>query len=122
MTEYELARALGWARVVSGTAFMLAPAKSSKLWMGRDVDSVYTRMAGRSLGARDLALGMGLLTGLRRNTPVRGWLEAGMLSDAIDGFNALRGMRRLPKVRSLAILGAAVGSVAVSRNLVDALD
>ena len=101
---------------------MLAPAKSSKLWMGRDVDSVYTRMAGRSLGARDLALGMGLLTGLRRNTPVRGWLEAGMLSDAIDGFNALRGMRRLPKVRSLAILGAAVGSVAVSRNLVDALD
>lgn len=122
MEDRELATLLGWTRVGAGIAFTLAPAKASKLWMGQNVDSVYTRMAGRSLGARDLALGIGLLQAIRRGTPARGWLEAGVLADAVDALGSARGLRRLPKIRHLLFLGAGAGAVVAGRRLVGSAD
>ncbi|MDQ3767369.1 MAG: hypothetical protein M3346_08500 [Actinomycetota bacterium] len=122
MEDRDLATLLGWTRVGVGVAFVLAPAKTSKLWMGRNVDSVYTRMAGRALGARDLALGMGLLTAIRRGSPARGWLEAGVLADSVDTFNDTVGLRRLPKVRSLLFIAAGAGSVVAGRRLTGSSD
>ena len=105
------ARAMAWARIATGVAFTVAPAKSSKLWMGHDVDSVYTRMAGRSVGARDLAIGGGQLAALNRDESVVGWLQAGALSDGIDAFSALVGVKRLSAPRNLLILALAGASV-----------
>ena len=120
MEDRELATLLGWTRIAAGTAFTLAPAKMSKVWMGQNVDSLYTRMAGRSLGARDLALGFGLLTAMRRGAPARGWLEAGILADAVDTLGSAKGLRRLPTVRHLLFLGAGAGAVVAGRRLVAA--
>ncbi|MDQ3784996.1 MAG: hypothetical protein M3360_09000 [Actinomycetota bacterium] len=122
MEDRDLATLLGWTRVGVGAAFLFAPAKTSKLWMGQNVDSVYTRMAGRTLGARDMALGVGLLTAMRRGSPARGWLEAGVLADSVDTFNAGVGLRRLPKIRSLLFVAAAAGSVAAGRRLTSSGD
>ncbi|MBA2272620.1 MAG: hypothetical protein H0W21_01775 [Actinobacteria bacterium] len=117
MEDRELATLLGWTRIGVGAAFVMAPAKTSKLWMGENVDSVFTRMAGRTLGARDLALGVGLLTAIRRDSPARGWLEAGVLADSVDTFSATVGLRRLPKIRSLLFIAAGAGSVVAGRRL-----
>lgn len=117
MEDRDLATLFGWTRVGVGAAFVLAPAKMGKLWMGQNVDSVYTRKAGRALGARDLALGVGLLTAIRRGSPARGWLEAGVLTDSVDTFNDAVGLRRLPKFRSLLFIAAGAGSVVAGRRL-----
>lgn len=122
MEDRDLATLLGWTRTGIGVAFTVAPAKMSKLWMGQNVDSVYTRMAGRALGARDLAIGIGLLTAMQRGDPARGWLEAGVLADSVDTFTALSGMRRLPKIRSLFYVASGVGAVALGRQLTSSGD
>jgi hypothetical protein len=122
MDELDFARRTAWARIVFGTAFVLAPAKISKAWMGHDVDSVYTRMAGRSLGARDLAIGIGLLSALNRGAPVGGWLQAGALSDGVDAFSALVGVKRLSTARSLFFLGTAGASAYLGLKAANSLD
>jgi hypothetical protein len=38
----------------------------------------------RMVGARDLGLGLGALIALRRDAPVRGWLEVFVLVDGVD--------------------------------------
>jgi hypothetical protein len=38
----------------------------------------------RMLGGRDVALGLGTVIALDRGKPVRGWLEASALADALD--------------------------------------
>ncbi|MDQ3531721.1 MAG: hypothetical protein M3456_05020 [Actinomycetota bacterium] len=118
MEDRDLATLLGWTRTGIGVAFTVAPAKMSKLWMGQNVDSLYTRMAGRALGARDLAIGIGLLTAMQRGDPARGWLEAGVLADSVDTFVGANGLRRLPKIRSLFYVASGVGAVALGRRLV----
>ncbi len=122
MDEKDITRLMGWLRVATGTAFTLAPAKTSRMWVGRDVDSVYTRMAARGLGARDLALGIGLLTAMQRGASVRGWLEAGALSDGIDAFNSVVGMRRLSKFRMLLLATAGGYSAYLGRSLASDAD
>jgi len=122
MDEKDITRLMGWLRVATGTAFTLAPAKTSRMWVGRDVDSVYTRMAARGLGARDLALGIGLLTAMQRGASVRGWLEAGALSDGIDAFNSIVGMRRLSKFRMLLLATAGGYSAYLGRSLASDAD
>ena len=122
MEDRDLANLLGWTRIGAGLAFTLAPAKMSKLWMGQNVDSVYTRMAGRSLGARDLALGIGLVTAMRRGVPARGWLEAGILADSIDALASANGLRRLPKVRHMLFAASGAGAVVAGRRLISSSD
>ncbi|MBA2425695.1 MAG: hypothetical protein H0V60_01280 [Actinobacteria bacterium] len=122
MDEKDITRLMGWLRVATGTAFTLAPAKTSRMWVGRDVDSVYTRMAARGLGARDLALGIGLLTAMQRGASVRGWLEAGALSDGIDAFNSVVGMRRLSKFRMLLLATAGGYSAYLGSSLASDAD
>jgi hypothetical protein len=44
---------------------------------------------------------MGTLFALSHGGPVRGWVEAGMLSDGADALNGLVAMPNAPKVRSI---------------------
>ena len=57
--------------------------------MGRDSRRPATQVAIRALGARDLAIGLGIAIALDRGAPVRGWLEGAALSDAIDTVASL---------------------------------
>jgi hypothetical protein len=41
------------------------------------------------LGGRDIALGLGPVIAIDRGAPVRGWLEAAVLSDTVDLVGAL---------------------------------
>jgi hypothetical protein len=122
LSDEEIARLFGWARVSFGVLAFVAPRWAAKVWTGEDISGTTAVMGLRSLGVRDAALGLGLLIALKRQAPVRGWLEAGALSDAGDMLNTLMSRRGLPASRSVAGLVASGGAVALGRRLADALD
>jgi hypothetical protein len=99
--EKEIARGISMVRCAAGAMMMMAPRRTARGWTGIDNDTVPTRMAMRGLGARDLAIGMGTLFALSHGGPVRGWVEAGMLSDGADALNGLVAMPNAPKIRSI---------------------
>jgi GT2 family glycosyltransferase len=67
------------------------------LWLGRAAARARTvRVALRAAGARDLGLGLGLKASLDREARVRGWLEAGLLADAVDPAATVAAGRDLP--------------------------
>jgi hypothetical protein len=122
LTDEEIAKLFGWTRLSFGAIAFLAPRWAAKVWTGEDITGTTAVMGLRSLGVRDAALGLGLLIALKRQAPVRGWLEAGALSDAGDLLNTLMSRRGLPGSRSLLGVASAGGAVALGRRLVNALD
>ncbi len=100
-------------RIVAGSLYLAFPRVLVRAWIGTDdrrIDAL-----GRAIGARDLALGLGALSALRRNTPARGWFEAALLADAADAVATLLVFRDLPRLRRWLILGAAVTGAATSQ-------
>jgi hypothetical protein len=122
LTDEEIARLFGLARVSLGVMAFVAPRWAARVWTGEDITGTTAVMGLRSLGARDAALGLGLLIALKRGGPVRGWLEAGALSDAGDALNTLMSRHGLPKTRSLLGLATSGGGVFLGRRLAETLD
>ena len=100
---YDQLRVMGLVRVALGAVLILLPRLSLRFWMG-DEESGSSRLkaAARSLGARDLAIGIGQLTALDTGTPVRPWVEAAVMSDAADSANAFLFMKDVPPLLRLA--------------------
>jgi hypothetical protein len=97
--------------------FTLVPKLALRAWPGRGAgDDATARFLARSTGGRDLAIGLGTLLAIQRDAPVRGWLEAGMLADAVDALAILVAFRSMPKLKALFALGSAVGSILTSRR------
>ena len=73
------------------------------------------------LGGRDVALGLGVVIALDCGAPVRGWLEAGALSDGIDLVACLLARDEIPRTALLANVllagGAALVGISLSRQL-----
>ena len=108
----EQARMLGIGRAAVGGLMILAPATSMRVWLGEGRNSPGARLATRALGAREVALGAGLMLAADKGTPIRGWLEAGVLCDAADTFLTLTSYKKLPRLgRTLVLLVAAGAAV-----------
>jgi len=105
-------------RIGVGAGFLLAPGLCLRVSLGAVEVGPVTRMLARSVGARDIALGLGALLALRHQAPLRGWLEAGTLADAGDALTTALAFRHLGRGRAaLAVLSAA-SSVGLGRRLV----
>jgi hypothetical protein len=117
--DFALAHARG--RMLVGAAFVLAPGLAGRLWIGRDAARRPVTVLARAFGVRDLALGLGVVIALDRGAPVRGWIEGGVLSDAVDVAATLLAGDSIPAdVRRGAVAlgtGSAVLGVALSRAL-----
>lgn len=117
-----MVRAIAYGRVGLGTTFLVAPRLAMRLWPGPIAgatptsDAVASLLA-RSVGGRDLALALGTLLALHHETPLQGWLEAGVLADATDAVAIVLALGHLPKGRALAMLGCAVGAAVVGHRL-----
>jgi hypothetical protein len=122
MEDRELARMLGFGRMVIGATMVLAPRKAARGYMGDELASFSTHMAVRGMGARDIALGMGLLVALDNDGDVPRWLEAGALADAGDFLSALANFRELPALRRLAWLATAGSATFLGLKLAGSLD
>ena len=117
-----LTRGIAWARIGLGVLFTLVPGLALRAWPGREkAGGAGAKMLARSVGVRDLALGMGALLALQHDAPLRGWVEAGALADAGDAVAITLALPRLPRVRSLLALGSAVGAAAAGRLIVTRL-
>jgi hypothetical protein len=119
------ALAVAAGRVAIGLSALARPSVPSRPWVGAASDDLAVRVFGRALGARDIALGLGALTALRRTAAEPGsastWVAAGALSDALDVVATVSSWRELPRTgRWLIVLSAgasalvgAAGSLAV---------
>ena len=121
MEPRDLALAHARGRMLVGAAFVLAPSLAGRLWIGGDAAQRSVKVLARAFGVRDLALGLGVVIALDRGAPVRGWIEGGILSDAVDVCATLLAGDSIPSdVRSGALaLGAssAVLGAVLSRRL-----
>jgi hypothetical protein len=109
-------------RIAVGLAFVLAPGLAGRLWVGRDASRPGARVLGRAFGARDLALGLGVVIALDRGAPVRGWLEASAMADAADFTAGLADAGALPPRLRPGLLALGAGSAALAAWLARALD
>lgn len=122
MEERELARVLGLGRTVLGITMVLAPRKAARGFTGEEDPGFTASMALRGLGARDIALGTGLLVALEEDRDVARWLEAGALADAGDLLATLSNFRELPTWRRLMWLLTAGSATFLGIKLAGALD
>jgi hypothetical protein len=122
MQPRDLAIAQARGRIAVGLAFLVAPALAGRLWVGDDARPAGARVLGRAFGARDLALGLGVVIALDRGAPVRGWLEASALADASDFTAGLLGADALPRGLRPGVLALGAGSAALAGWLSRELD
>ena len=105
-----------------GAAFVLAPGLAARGWIGDDARRRSVKVITRGLGVRDAAIGLGIAVALDRGKPVRGWLEAAAVSDAVDLGATLLARGAIPG-RGRVLVGAlAAGSAALCTWLARALD
>jgi hypothetical protein len=105
-----LARTNGIGRAVIGATLIAAPALVASRWVGDDQLSDGAKLLARSLGARDLALGLGVLLAMKEDAPARGWLEGAALADLVDAAATLLYWKKLPPMGRTATLAIAASS------------
>jgi len=115
-----LALAVAGMRVTLGLVAMVAPDLALRPWVGRAAGPE-RRVLARALGARDIALGLGALVAARRRAPLRGWVEAGSLSDTGDVLATLLAFGTLPRAGRILVLGASAGAAAAGAVAAPAL-
>ena len=119
----QLAEAIAWGRIGIGVAALVAPTVPLRPWVGRDFAwQPRAKLLARSLGARDLALGIGVLLALRHDAPVRGWVEGAGLADAGDVAATLLSFGTLPKGGRWLVLLSAAGAAAAARLAAPSVD
>jgi hypothetical protein len=116
-----LAQGFALGRAALGAAALVAPGPVSRGFGLGEGDGA--RLAGRYLGGRDLATGIGMVLADRHGS-ARGWFEAAALIDFIDGaVTATAGIRgSMPRARAALVTLVCVGSGAVALYLARTAD
>jgi len=122
MDPRTLASAQALGRVGMGAALTLAPGRVGRVWIGRAGARPGARVLTTAVGARDVALGLGLAAALRSGREPGPWLSAAALSDAADLVATLRARGSIPAPAALGVGALAGGSVALGLYLRRALD
>jgi len=108
--ERDLAKTNGYGRIALGAGLALAPGLAGRSWVGGDASSTGAKVFASALGARDVALGLGVVLALKNDAPARGWLEGAALADVVDfAATALAGSA-IPKASRWGIMALAAGS------------
>lgn len=108
-------------RIGIGAVAVLVPRLVLRPWLGKGNNTPATRMLMRMVGARDIALGMGVVFALNHDAPVRGWLEAATVADSGDFVATLLAFRHLPRLTAIASALTSIGGAAYGRRLVSEL-
>ena len=119
----QLAEAVAWGRIGIGITALVAPTLPLRPWVGRDFAwQPRAKLLARSLGARDLALGIGVILALRHDAPVRGWVEGSGVADTGDALATLLAFGKLPKSGRWMVLLSAAGAAAAARLAAPVVD
>lgn len=110
-------------RAALGVVAFVAPSLPARPWVGHgEALRPAVRLFARTLGARDLALGLGALLALRHGGHVRGWVEAGGLADTGDAVATLVAFRDLPRRTRWLVLASTAGAAAAAGLLAPYVD
>jgi len=109
-------------RIAVGASFVVFPALAGRMWIGSDASRRPVKVLARAFGARDLAIGLGVVIALDRGTPVRGWIEAGALSDAIDTCASVLAGGSIPAWLRLPAIAIGATSTAAGAQLAPEFD
>ena len=110
-----IAQALGAGRAGLGAALLLTPDLVTPRWVGDGGTTDAGRVLARGLGARDIVIGAGSMTG------ARGWVLAGLGADLADlcASGTASGIPRNGRLGTVALAG---GSALLGAWLARALD
>lgn len=90
-------------------------------WIGEDAKRPTSALTFRSIGARDMALALGTLAAQRSGNPLKPWLLAATLADAVDLAATFAAGAAVPKAGKAAIAllagGAVVQQLALTRSV-----
>jgi hypothetical protein len=111
-----------YGRMAVGAAFVLFPGLAGRMWIAGDAARRPVKVLARAFGARDLAIGLGVVIALDRGAPVRGWIEAGVLSDAVDTCASLLAGDSIPPAIRWPCVALGAGSAAAGAALAPAVD
>jgi hypothetical protein len=120
MRPSTLAIGFGAGRALVGVALLAVPAPIARSWVGAD-DTPATVLA-RSLGARDLVIGAGLVLAAARDGDATRWLAGGVLADSVDGIFTLAAGDDIPRNGRVATTALAAGSALFGAWLAHAID
>jgi hypothetical protein len=121
-TSRQATMALAAARIAYGAALALAPARTTRAWLGGDVEQAGTKVALRALGAREIVLHSGALAAAAGGRPVRPWLAASIGGDCADVAATFAGRAGLPDGAAVKTLVVAGASAALTAAALAALD
>jgi hypothetical protein len=113
MDARTLARLHGAARLAVGAAYVAAPGLAARAWIGADGDRASVGVLARAFGARDGAIGLGVLRAVGAGYGARPWVRAGVLADAADLVATLRARDALPAHQVAGVAVIAACSVAI---------
>jgi hypothetical protein len=105
-----------------GAALALAPARTSRNWLGADGERPAAGVALRALGAREIVLHAGAAAAAVTGAPVRPWLMASIGGDCSDVLATYAARANVPDGAPLKTLAVAGGSAALSASVLAALD
>jgi hypothetical protein len=118
-----LAYLIALGRVAIGTVAVVAPTVVARPWIGAASEGTANRLLARTMGGRDLALGIGALRALHRSDQeARPWLAAGGLADGVDAVVTMAAFGTLPRRSRWGILALTTGAALLSTRLAAALD
>ena len=118
-----LAQSVAFGRIGIGCTALVAPTLMTRPWIGPAAESPKARLLARTMGGRDLALGIGTLRALSVNdAEARPWVALAGMADAVDAAVTIFAFRRLPKLTRWAILASTVGAAVVSFRVAVALE
>jgi hypothetical protein len=118
----DLARLQAFGRIAVGAALTVAPAPSGSAWIGRLGRRPGATVLTTGLGARDLAIGAGIASALRRGHGANPWLRAGVLADLADLAGTVRARHDLPPLAVAGVGLLAGGSAALGLWIQSAVD
>jgi hypothetical protein len=122
MEPRDLARLHAFGRIAVGAALAVAPERSGRAWIGEVGRRPGAAVLATGLGARDLAIGVGIASALRRGHGANPWLRAGVLADTADLVATVRARHDLsaPAVAGVGLLAG--GSAALGLWIQSAVD
>jgi hypothetical protein len=118
----QAAVAVAALRIAYGAALAVAPARTTRSWLGPDGARPAAGVALRALGAREIVLHAGAVAAALSGAPVRPWLLASMGGDCSDVLATFGAGAHLPGGAPAKTLAVAGGSAGLSALVVALLD
>jgi hypothetical protein len=114
----QLGIGLGALRTAIGGAMVVAPGVTGRIWVGPGGTGPGERVFARALGARDVALGLGIMNAAREDASTAEWLKLGVIADLADtAATVLAGRQLVGRRRTamplIALAVAGAGAYAV---------